>query len=411
MKALIGESIARIIDMTLRFLSIVAKVVLVFIAARELATDQFGIFITIQATISLYQYLAGGDISLISHRFFLLGRLSLADLIVTQLPLQILTIILASIAMVENFSASRNSYLIIMVVGVLIFETITTEGQRLLVSMGKFTTANLALFIKSTGWIIPLMAYWGWKGGEVFSLLEFWLCGLVIAALFIVITIFLSGDIWREAKFNKELASEIVRKAIWILMGTLALRALFSLDRLIVEKYGGLDAVGGYGFFLGIAAAYLAILDAGVLTRIYPNIVRAVSDGDNETIYYNIKLSIITSIVFCVISLLLYSYFIDYLLIIVNKNSYINLKYIGYISILSYSFYACSLGYYYVIYGMKKDKTILFINFICTIPLLIIIIINKYDVRYVVGSVFFGSLLHLILKIYFYSKLRAKIHD
>src|SRR5699024_2743309 len=64
------------------------------------------------------------------------------------------------------------------------------------------------------------------------------------------------------------------------LVATLCLRGIFTLDRFIVQSSAGLDLLGVYTFYIGMAMAATAFLDAGVFAFLYPRVVAAYRAGD-----------------------------------------------------------------------------------------------------------------------------------
>ncbi|TGU42107.1 hypothetical protein EN795_35725, partial [bacterium M00.F.Ca.ET.152.01.1.1] len=68
-----------------------------------------------------------------------------------------------------------------------------------------------------------------------------------------------------------------VRKGISVsaafLVSTLALRGIQTADRYWMEDLGGIEAVGAYVLFLGVAGTLMVFLDAGVFSFSYPALI------------------------------------------------------------------------------------------------------------------------------------------
>jgi O-antigen/teichoic acid export membrane protein len=64
------------------------------------------------------------------------------------------------------------------------------------------------------------------------------------------------------------------------LVGSLALRALFTVDRFWMEKSASPQVLGAYIFYMSIAGALPALLEAGLFTFEYPSMIATYPDLD-----------------------------------------------------------------------------------------------------------------------------------
>ena len=145
-------------------------------------------------------------------------------------------------------------------------------------------------------------------------------------------------------------------------MGTLCLRAINYLDKVIAVHFITTPKLGVYVFFFGVSAAVQAIIDVLVVTRYYPSLVRAIQEQNLEEskkafdkfkkkmLYYNFGLFII-SIPAC------------YMMIkLTGKMEYID-NFLWYILIvISLSLLNISMPYHYALYSKKKDSSLIIIN-------------------------------------------------
>ncbi len=77
--------------------------------------------------------------------------------------------------------------------------------------------------------------------------------------------------------------------AVQFLIGTMALRGIFTFDRYFIDLYTNKSVVGIYSFYIGITNAMLGFCDAGVISRLYPKIVTAFLEGNHKKYKQHLK--------------------------------------------------------------------------------------------------------------------------
>lgn len=73
-----------------------------------------------------------------------------------------------------------------------------------------------------------------------------------------------------------------LKVALPMLLATLALRGIYTVDRYWFEYLAGLDVLGAYVLFMGICNALLGFMDAGVFTFLYPAMIAAKADNNPD---------------------------------------------------------------------------------------------------------------------------------
>lgn len=359
------------LDTFIRLMTVATRGVFVFAAAKYLDGVNFGLYIAISATISLLQYFVAGDYSYITHRELFSERARLEEILAAQVPL-LGVLFLATIPVLIILLPSHiEIHLIILAAVILLIESITSELQRHLIAISKFTRANVVLFLKSAGWMIPVLCLFCLDNGlqNIDVLLISWTIGLAIS--FGVGFLGVPRNISLQWSENKYLLLKYITSVPVVLVGTMATRALFSLDRIIIERFMGLELVGIYGLYVGIAAAFVALLDAGVLSRSYPELVKNAIDNPE---YFNIisrrtqiKITVVT-IAFVAV----YNLSIKILFYFIAKPGVDEYSSLGVLLILAYGIYSLSFPLNCKLYALKSDKTISIINVAALLPLIII---------------------------------------
>lgn len=362
---------AILLDTFIRLITITTRGIFVFAAAKYLDGVDFGLYIAIGATISLLQYFVAGDYSYIVHRELFSGKARLEEILGAQVPL-LSALFLATIpVLIILLPTDIEIHLIILAAVILLIESITSELQRHLIAISKFTRANVVLFLKSSGWMIPVLClfYSDNNFKNIDALFVSWTIGLAVS--FVVGVLGVPTKITLQWSANKSLLLKYVTSVPIVLAGTIATRALFSLDRIIVERFLGLESVGVYGLYVGIAAAFVALLDAGVLSRSYPELVKNAVDNHK---YFNIiskrikiKITAVT-IAFIVVYYLL----IEIFLYLIGKPRVDEYSSLGVLLILAYGIYSLSFPLNCKLYALKSDKTISIINVAALLPLIAI---------------------------------------
>lgn len=386
-----------VFDSVIRLATIVVRGIFVFAAAKYLSPWDFGSYVAVSAVIALLQYAVAGDFSYIAHREFFLNRIKFEEILRTQAVLMGLLFIISGPIAIYLLPSGITLQASIVTLFILICEALTSEIQRHLAAISKFTRANLMLFIKSAGWMLPTLLIFvtDFSYSSLEFILYFWIAGLVASLL-----VGLGGiDIHNcfRAKANKLLLQLYLKKVLVVLIGTLAARSLFSLDRIIVEKLIGIEEAGAYGLFVGIAAAFVAIVDAGVLTRSYPDLVRlGVSKFDEYKALsnkVNYKILIIT-----LLAITVYVTSVSRILSMVEKDEYSEFMAIGLLLIIAYGIYSMSFPYNCRLYALGKDKLITAINIISLAPLCTIFYSSALDATRIASAVVACASLHYVLR-------------
>jgi O-antigen/teichoic acid export membrane protein len=363
-------TIGTFLDILIRFSTILIKGAFVFVLAKNLNAFDFGLYVAVTANIAIFQYLIAGDFSYIAHRELLANRIAVNQMLGSQLALFGALFIIASLPMMVLLPKEMSGTSILLTFVLVLLEALTSELQRHLAVLARFTHANFLLFLKSAGWMIVLIFFWIHHAVPQTFLVVIiaWAIGLSVTLLIGLLNLisYCSGPFEIDAK----LIRNYCRLVPIILIGTLAARALFSIDRLIVEHFFGLEDVGIYGLFAGIATAFVAILDAGLLVRAYPDLVRYSMANDYN--YWRLSRRVQIEVgLLTLVAVFGYQLLVPYALTLVGKSSYIQHSNLGLILIVAYGIYSMSFPLNCKLYANGKDRRITIINIFSLLPFLI----------------------------------------
>lgn len=384
-------------DAIVRVLTVLSRGAFVFLAAIYLDVRDFGLYIAISANISFLQYIVAGDYSYIAHREFFAGRTNFEKLLKTQTVLLGSLFSFSCILIIFLLPKELSQMLVMLIVLILLMESITSELQRHLAAISKFGKINLILIFKSAGWMLPLIVVFYYKVDlrNINAVIVAWLVGLLLSMVVGLYGINYTG-VLRE-RIDKVLLRKYFKTVPIILIGTLATRALFSIDRIVLEKINGLEMAGIYGLFVGVAAAFVAVLDAGILIRAYPNLV---SLSSTNLIEYK-KLSNLVQrkiAAFTLISIAIYELTIDIFLNLVEKQAYLEYSDIGTLLIFAYGLYSLNFPLHCRLYSLGMDKSITLINVIALTPILTLFVLNGITMTDLALVIINCSMLHYIFR-------------
>jgi len=161
-------------------------------------------------------------------------------------------------------------------VPILVLEHFNQEVSRLLIALSRQITASVVLFLRQGSWAIAAVVLMALapESRSLGMVLALWSAAGLGAALlggWAVYRLDIGG--WRAAVDWRWVRQGIVI-SLGFLVATIALRSVQTFDRYWLEAIGGLELVGAYVLFMGVAGSLLTFLDAGVFAFTYPDLIR-----------------------------------------------------------------------------------------------------------------------------------------
>lgn len=358
-----NSTLTRILNLGLRAMTLGSKFLLIFFLARFLAPAELGLYGLLAATIAYALYLLGLDFYTYTTRELLKrtrddwgallknqGALT-ACLYVFFLPLLLGVFVLGLLPW----------YLAGWFVLVLVLEHLNQELMRLLIAVSEQLTASVVLFLRSGAWAIVavLVMYLDPERRNLITVLSAWTFGGV------------AGFILAMAKLSRMRIGGWGRRVDWgwikvgvtvafpLLIATLAIRGVYTLDRYWLESLAGLDVLGAYVLYMGLASAMMAFLDAGVFAFSYPALITAFHQADHQGYKRNLKnlllQTVLLSVVFAVIALLM----LEPLLLWLDKPVYTEQQELFPWILLAMLLYALGMIPHYALYAQQQDRPII----------------------------------------------------
>lgn len=352
----------RLLNMGLRGSTLIAKFILIFFLARLLEPQAVGLYGLLIATIAYCLFLVGFDFytystrDLLKHDKEIWGQLfksqgaffGLTYLIVLPLTLFLFVFDLLPWAVVLWFLV------------LLVLEHISQELNRLLVVLSAQLIASLVLFLRSGAWCLLAIGLMFWKPEyqHLNTVLAFWVGGNLLA---------IALGVWHCSKlrvggWHLAIDWDWIRKglkvAIPLLIGTLALRGIYTLDRYWFEALVSREVLGAYVLFIGMCNALMAFLDAGVFMYSYPALIRKYNASDQAGFKLEMKrlwwLTVALSAIFVGVSVLALPWILRWL----NHPVYVENQALFWWLLASTVMYALGAVPQYGLYAQNKDKPI-----------------------------------------------------
>jgi len=273
------QVLIRLSNLGLRGTTLVSKFLLIFMLARFLEPAELGLYGLLTVTISYSLYLLGFDFYIFTTREILKAEPSRRGrLLKSQVALSLtlyaiflpLTIVLFGLELLPW-------WLLPWFMALLVLEHITQELNRLLVALQRQLVASWVLFFRAGAWCLAVVGimFLNESSQELTTVLIGWIAGSSIGMVIGVAVLWqipMGG--WLKA-VDWVWLKKGLKIALPMLVATLALRGIYTLDRYWFEALAGLDVLGAYVLFIGMCTALLGFMDAGVFTFLYPAMISA----------------------------------------------------------------------------------------------------------------------------------------
>jgi O-antigen/teichoic acid export membrane protein len=278
-----GTAASVVASTALRIATIGLKALLIVALAVWFNPSELGVYGLVAATISLTTYLFGLD-----FHTFTLRQLSISDLASARKRVRDQFVLFAFIYIIGGtllaivlLGFGVNLGLVAIVVPLAAAQHAALELNRILNRLGRVLAATLCLLVRDAAWV-PACFVIKWLSGHL-SLEMVLLCWMAGSLFSILFGSWLLGPWSRNANrppVDFGWLAMGLRTGLKMLVGSISVRALFSVDRMILALLVPLDVVGAYTFFAMACAAAQGLFDTAVLTHYWPHLLEAVRQGD-----------------------------------------------------------------------------------------------------------------------------------
>ena len=349
--------------MTIRGATLASRFLFVFFLAKLLNPSELGLYGLVTATVGYALFLVGLDFYTYTTRELLkhdrqtwggiLKNQAALSLVIYALVFPVLTLIFVNGLL--PWHVAKWFYLLI------ILEHVCQEMSRLFVAISEQLFASILLFLRQGTWAIAITALMV-VNSEFRSLDAIFAAWSVAGVLAIILAIYrfhkLQVGGWGNT-VNWKWIVKGIKVSVPLLIATLALRGIFTVDRYWLESISNLEVVGAYVLFYGVSSTMLAFLDAGVFSYSYPTLIKAYQANEPELFRNKMREMLIhttlASVIFSVISLAL----LPYLLLWLDNPFYATYQYLypWLLSVMVLN--VLSMVPHYALYAQNRDRPII----------------------------------------------------
>lgn len=359
-----SHSLVRVLNVLMRGITLLCKFLLIFFLAKFIDPQDVGLYGLLAGTIGYALFAVGFEFYTYSTREIIgSDRQQWLALIRDQSVLFIFTYLLVlPFVLMAFFSGLLPWAYVGWFFLLLILEHVAQELNRLLVVMSEQLLASVILFIRSGAWclLLVLLMWWVPEARKLEWVLAAWCVGAGLGCLLGGARVLSLNKAALRSKVDWQWIGKGLRLAIPLLIASLAIRGVFTFDRYWVESIVGLDVLGVYVLFIGIATSIISFLDAGIVVFLYPKIVAAAKVGDDKAFCDGMrKLFLDISIVtFSLVGIALV--LSRPILAWIDKDIYMENFYLLKWLFLAIVLYAASMVPHVGLYAHGRDRVILF---------------------------------------------------
>lgn len=359
----VHHRLALLTNILLRAVTLGARFLLIFFLARYLVPAELGLYGLLIATIGYALYLLGLDFYTFTTRELLKrpadkwGGLLKSHGVLALTLYAIFLPILLSVFLSGSLPWSLVYWFFVLVV----LEHINQELMRLLIAISEPLMANAVLFFRQGVWavIVSGVMYFCPEYRSLEFVLFAWCIGGTLALLLAVYRLSQLRIKGWSYKVDWHWIGKGLKVALPLLVATLALRALFTIDRYWLEALGGLEVLGAYVLFVGLSNALLAFLDAGVFAFIYPGLIRSFQEQNEFAYKQGLKKLAVQTITLSFVFVVFALFLIGPLLIWLDKPLYIEQQALFPWVLLATVIYAIGMVPHYALYAQGLDAPII----------------------------------------------------
>lgn len=254
-------------------------------------------------------------------------------------------------------------------------EHLNLESYRLLLAISQPLSAAVSQLIKTLGLTFSafLLMYISEPQRNLESILFFWALFSGLSLWYSLHKLTGADTTERKEKITLYWLWKGVKVASPFLLGNLALRLLFSLDRHLFEGFNGIEVLAAYTLFGSLAAALLALVEAGITAFYYPKLMQLYQANNPRKFRNEVrKMSAQTIqliLIFGVTILPIINFGIQFF----DSQIYTQHITLAYWLLAASSVYALSLVPHYALYAQHIDRPITIVH-IASAPLFLVFV-------------------------------------
>lgn len=349
---------------SLRSASLLARFLLVVVVAKALPPESFGFFMLYVAALQIGTAAASMDVYAETTRLFLDAPDQRRHILSRHFSfLGVAGVTLGPLVSLAFFAYEGQFPIVLYLIFPVFFltELFANDVTRLLPPLQHPFAASVLLFVRQ---ILPL--------GAIFALDELVeanvtlldaiviMFGTTVPLIGVVLIVFrLRAYYDTLLRLDLSWVRETVKASVMFFVASLVFRVLFGIDRFIIASTTGLAISGIYGLYVSFGLGIVSVLEAGVSAWKYPQLVRSILQQDSHAVMAQFKGFLIANLISSAVMCLAAYFAIRYIVLTFLEPSYhAGLAYL-YLILLGAIAISASLPFHYVLFGLRKDLSLL----------------------------------------------------
>ena len=358
-----ATNVARLLNVGLRFANLGTRFLFIFFLAKYLDPASVGYYGIFAATVGYCLYFVGFDFYTYVTREILRTPMELRGrLLMGQVRLSgALYLIFLPLAVALLNQTDWPGHLVFWFLPILVLEHFNLEIYRFLITISEQLTATTILLAQQGSWAVVMVALMVVEPGSrnLDVVMALWACagGIAAALGFRKVRKLRMGG-WRQPTDWAWIKKGINVSGI-LLVATLALRGIHTLDRYWLEALVDIELVAAYVLLLGVASTLLVFLDAGVFAFAYPALIKCHHEKQHDAARNKVRKmlmqTIFLSATFAVISWFILPLLLDW----INNPVYSNAVGLYPWLLLAVIINGVGLVPHYALYAKGNDRPII----------------------------------------------------
>lgn len=352
-----------ITNIALRGATLASRFLFVFFLARFVAPSSMGIYGLFTATVGYALYLIGLDFYTHSTREIIKkDKKEWGAILKNQIALSavLYLVCIPLLCLMFTFDVLPVGLLPWFVV-ILILEHVNQELSRLLIAISEQLMSSTLLFIRQGSWALVIVAlmYFDTAARTLHFVFAAWaLAGVsaVSIGIYRLRQIEIGG--WQQA-VDWAWIIKGLKVCVPFLVATLALRGIQTLDRYWLEAVAGIEAVGAYVLFMGMASTLMAFLEAGVFAYGYPALIKSHHNNQANEFRGHLHKMLLLTVAFSILFSALTWMVLPYLLHWIGNDFYFKHQELYGWLLLAMIINALGMIPHYALYAQGKDRPII----------------------------------------------------
>ena len=353
---------SRLWNLGIRFLTMASRFIFIFFLAKYLSPSDIGIYGLVAATILYSLFFVGIDFYTFTTRELpKYEKVKWGALLKNQAALSMLLYFALMPFLVMIFVFDFIPWnLAVWFFPLVLLEYFCQEFTRFFIAASEQIAASLVMFLRQGLWVLVLV-YLMMNVEEyrnLDSLFFLWIMSCIVAIIFACLKFYkmkLGG--WYDGIDRKWIRAGI-KVALPLLVSTLFLRAIYTVDRYWIQNLGGFEILGAYVLFMALANSFLVALDAIVVSYAYPKLISGYANSNPVFFKSQIKEMFYFSLFISVIFVLASSLLLPSVLIWIGKDIYLDNIHLFYWLLGGIILSGFSLIPHFALYAQRKDEFI-----------------------------------------------------